>query len=172
MPFDTSGVYYLPSPAYPAIAGTSISPDYYNEILEDIAAALTTLLGPEDLTTLNTAIAAKAALAGASFTGFALTTPVSVAFSATPTFDAALSNIFYFGGLTANVTDVTVSNPKDGQTLNIRFPQTTGGHTITLGSEFKVSGVYGTAAGATTWLNVTYVATAARWEGAWMQVPA
>lgn len=169
MPFDASGVYYLPSPAYPAIAGTTISPSYYNEILEDIAASLTTLTHPTELTPL---LAAKAALAGASFTGFARTTPVSVAFAAAPTFDAALSNVFYLGGLTANVTGITVANPKDGQTLSIRFTQTGGGATITLGPAFKISGLYSTAAGTVSWLNIIYVETATRWEGSWMQVPA
>jgi hypothetical protein len=111
-------------------------------------------------------------VAGAhSFTGRANTVPVSVAFSATPTFNSAQSNTIYFGTLTANVTSMTISNPVDGAQLQIRFVQDgTGGRTVTLPSNVQVSGSLNTAANAVTWLVLTYVASASRWEGTWTRV--
>jgi hypothetical protein len=111
-------------------------------------------------------------VAGAhSFTGRANTVPVSVAFSATPTFNSAQSNIILFGTMTANVTSMTISNPVDGAQLQIRFVQDgTGGRTVTLPSNVQVSGSLNTAANAVTWLVLTYVSSASRWEGTWTKV--
>jgi hypothetical protein len=105
------------------------------------------------------------------FTGRANTVPVSVAFSATPTFNSAQSNTIYFGTMTANVTSMTISNPVDGAQLQIRFVQDgTGGRTVTLPSNVQVSGSLNTAANAVTWLVITYVSSASRWEGTWTRV--
>lgn len=40
MPFDGNGTYTLPSPEYPAVSGTAISSSDYNDILADLATAL------------------------------------------------------------------------------------------------------------------------------------
>jgi hypothetical protein len=109
---------------------------------------------------------------GASlFYGGANTAPVSVAFSATPTFNAQQSNVFYFGTLTGNVTSMTISNPSDGQTIQIRFVQdATGSRTVALPSGAVVSGSINSAANSVTWLVMTYVSSAARWEGTWTRI--
>ena len=110
---------------------------------------------------------------GGPINGRAYTPPSILAFSATPTFDAALSNVFYLGALTGNVTAVVISNPVDGQTINIRFVQdATGGRTIVLPASVKASGEPILPASRASWLVLTYVLSAARWEGAWSQVPA
>jgi hypothetical protein len=106
-----------------------------------------------------------------SFTGRANTVPVSVAFSATPTFNSSLSNIILFGTMTANVTSMTITNAVDGAQLQIRFVQDgTGGRTVTLPSNVQVSGSLNTAANAVTWLVLTYVSSASRWEGTWTRI--
>jgi hypothetical protein len=111
-------------------------------------------------------------VAGAhSFTGRANTVPVSVSFSSTPTFDSSLSNTILFGTMTANVTSMTINNPVDGAQLQIRFVQdATGGRTVTLPSNVQVSGSLNTAANAVTWLVLTYVSSASRWEGTWTRI--
>ncbi len=99
------------------------------------------------------------------------TRPASIAFSTAPTFSAMDSNVFYFGTLTANVTSMTISNASDGQTIQIRFVQdATGGRTVALPSGAQVSGSINTAANSVTWLVMTYVASASRWEGTWTRV--
>jgi hypothetical protein len=40
MSFNGTGSYVLPTPAYPAVSGEIIYADRYNEVLEDLAAAL------------------------------------------------------------------------------------------------------------------------------------
>jgi hypothetical protein len=103
----------------------------------------------------------------------ASTTPVSVAFSATPTFNAGSSNVFYFGTMTANVTTMLIANQSDGQTIMIRVVQdATGARTVALPTGAKVSGFMGVAANSVTWLIMTYVQSAARWEGTWSVIPA
>lgn len=112
------------------------------------------------------------ATGGLTVNGGAVTTPQTVAFSATPTFDASKSNVHYLGAMTANVTSVTISNPSDGQTLNIRFVQdATGSRTVTLPSSIHATGNPQSAANAVSWLIITYVASVTRWEGAWAAVP-
>jgi len=105
--------------------------------------------------------------------GSARTEPESVAFSATPTFNAATSNLIVFGNLTANVTSITMSNPVEGQFISIRFRQdATGGRTVALPSGAKVSGSVAATANLTSYLNLTYNATDSRWEGNWTNIPA
>lgn len=104
----------------------------------------------------------------------AYTSSASVSFSATPTFDASASNFQIFGALTANVTSVTLSNAQEGQFLTIRFTQDgTGGRTITTGNMGatnapSIQGAPSTTANKSSYLNLTYNATAARWEGSWL----
>ena len=78
-------------------------------------------------------------LGAATFTGGAQTTPEAVTFSATAmTVDCAQSNVFTTT-LTANVTTApTISNPRNGQTINWLLTQdSTGGRTITWPTSFK-----------------------------------
>jgi hypothetical protein len=119
----------------------------------------------------NVTINAPASGTALTVNGRAFATPVSVSFSATPTFDSSQSNTIYFGTMTANVTSMTISNPVDGAQLQIRFVQdATGGRTVTLPSNVQVSGSLNTAANAVTWLVLTYVSSASRWEGTWTKV--
>jgi hypothetical protein len=119
----------------------------------------------------NVTIAAPVSGTALAANGRALTTPVNVAFSATPTFDSSQSNTIYFGTMTANVTSMTITNAVDGAQLQIRFVQdATGGRTVTLPSNVQVSGSLNTAANAVTWLVLTYVSSASRWEGTWTRV--
>lgn len=118
------------------------------------------------------ALVERGSWAGGAVAAAAYTTPVSVAFSATPTFDASKSNVFYLGSMTANVTAITISNPSDGQTINIRCPQdSTGGRTVTPGSSVRIAGTQGTAANGVAWMCLTYVLSATKWEGSWMTLP-
>lgn len=104
----------------------------------------------------------------------AYTVSTSVLFSATPSFDANASNFHILGALTANVTSVTITNAQEGQFLTIRFTQDgTGGRTITTGNMGatnapSISGSPTTTANKASYLNLTYNATAARWEGSWL----
>lgn len=115
---------------------------------------------------------------GGAVAGRAYTTPVDVAFSATPTFNTSLSNVFHLGALTGNVTSMTISNAAAGQAMNIRFVQDgTGGRTVTLPASVKAVGSVNAAANGVSWLNLIYVGTANgvavnRWEGTWSGVPA
>lgn len=97
----------------------------------------------------------------------------SQAFTATPTFDASLSNVFEFSGtLTANVTAVTLTNPLGGQTIQIRVKQdATGGRTFATPSGAKIAGSIATTASVASILTLTYSAMDSRWEGAWVQLP-
>jgi hypothetical protein len=110
---------------------------------------------------------------GPSYGTAVRTIPTNLVFSATPAFDPTASNVIYFGALTANVTAVSVPSGLDGQTINIRFTQdATGGRTVVLGTGFKVTGSVQLTANLTTWLVVTWVASATRWEGSWSNIPA
>ena len=109
---------------------------------------------------------------GGAVAGRAYTVTVAAAYSATPTFDAAPTNLITFGALTANVTSMAISNPQEGQFLSIRMRQdATGGRTVALPAGAAVSGTINTAANKTSYLNLTYNATDARWEGNWSQIP-
>lgn len=107
----------------------------------------------------------------------ASTTPVDVAFSATPTFNAQLSNVHRMAALTANVTTFTISNPVDGQTIAIRFVQDgTGSRTVTTPATVVATGAMVSTASKASWLTLTYVGTqngvaVNRWEGAWTAIP-
>lgn len=94
------------------------------------------------------------------------------AYSATPTFNCATSNVFEPAALTGNVTSITLSNGVAGQTVQIRFQQdSTGGRTVAVPSGAKVDGSINTAANRVSWLILTYSARGARWEGNWFQIP-
>jgi hypothetical protein len=104
--------------------------------------------------------------------GGAMTSAVTVAYSATPTIDASLSNLFVVGTLTGNITSITMSNAQEGQFLSIRLRQdATGSRTVAVPSGAAVSGSISATANKTSYLNLTYNATDARWEGNWVQIP-
>ena len=104
--------------------------------------------------------------------GGAMTTAATVAFTATPTFDAAASNLLIFGTLTANVTSMTINNAAEGQFLSIRMRQdATGGRTVALPAGAAVGGSINLTAAKTSYLSLTWNATDARWEGNWSQIP-
>lgn len=97
--------------------------------------------------------------------------PKVVPYSAAITLDARDSNTFLVGTLTGNVTNLTVINATEGQFLTIRFTQDgTGGRTVALGSS-AVAGSPALGAGKVSYLNLTFNAAAARFEGAWMAIP-
>lgn len=111
--------------------------------------------------------------AGGIIAGPAWTAPSAVAFSATPTFNPTLSNVFYFGIMTANVTAPVFSAGGDGQTINVRVVQdTTGNRTFALPSNVRAGGVLQSAPNSVSWLSLTYVGGGTnRWEGGWTAVP-
>lgn len=113
--------------------------------------------------------ASKANKAGEQFTGGVATTPSAVTFSATAmALDCALSNVFTTT-LTANVTVApTLSNPRDGQTINWFLTQdATGGRTMTWPTTFKwpggTAGSMSTAANARDLLVATYLSSTDHW---------
>ncbi len=106
--------------------------------------------------------------AGARFT-YAHTSPVIVTFSATAMdIDCSLSNVFRTT-FTANVTTApTLSNLKDGQTINWYITQdATGSRTMTWPTSFKwpggTAGVLTTTANAVDMLVATYIAATGFW---------
>jgi hypothetical protein len=109
---------------------------------------------------------------GGSIANRAYTAPQNPAYAASLTVDAALSNVFLVGTLTGNVTTFTINNPADGQTINLRFVQDgTGGRTIAMPGSAAVAGSPNATANKVSWLTLTYVGGASRWEGAWTLLP-
>lgn len=106
--------------------------------------------------------------------GSAYTPTSSQAFSATPTFDASLSNVFEFSGaMTANVTAVTISNASAGQTISIRVKQDgTGSRTFAAPTGAKILGSVGSTLSTASILTLTYSSMDSRWEGSWTPLPA
>jgi hypothetical protein len=103
----------------------------------------------------------------------AYTTPVAVAFAASLTVDTNAANLITIGTLTGNVTSMTLSNATEGQFISLRFKQdATGSRTVALPAGAKVDGSIAAGANRTSYLNLTWNATDARWEGNWFQVPA
>lgn len=106
---------------------------------------------------------------GGEIAGPVWTKPQIVAFSATPSFDATKSNMFYFATLGA--TPVTASSfvgGTDGQTINVRIVQdATGGRAFPLPASVVAKGALNTAPDAVNWLVLTWNNTAAKWEAVW-----
>jgi hypothetical protein len=101
--------------------------------------------------------------------GGANTPPVAVTFSATAmVVDCNLSNVFTTT-FTANVTTApTMSNPRDGQTINWFITQdATGGRTMIWPTSFKwqagTAGVLSTGVNAVDLLMATYRASTGFW---------
>ena len=136
-------------------------------------AGATVLNGALSGTGLTNYLASPAAVgttapAGGRFT-FAYTAPVAVTFNATTmAIDCALSNVFTTT-FTANVTTApTLSNLKDGQTINWFITQdATGSRTMTWPTSFKwpggTAGVLSTTASAVDLLVATYRSSTGFW---------
>ncbi len=108
----------------------------------------------------------------ATFSSAALTAVQSVAFSATPTFNAEFSNCFELGTLTANVTSSTVSNQTAGQTIQIRVQQdATGGRTFALPASAVATGSINTTANKVSYLTLYRASASGVLEGSWMNLP-
>jgi hypothetical protein len=114
-------------------------------------------------------LASGPTLGAATFTGGAQTTPTAVTFSATAmTVDCALSNVFTTT-FTANVTTApTISNPRDGQTINWFITQDgTGGRTMTWPTSFRwpsgATRTLSTASNAVDLLVATYRSSVGHW---------
>lgn len=136
-------------------------------------AGATVLNGALSGTGLTNYLASPAAVgttapAGGRFT-FAYTAPVAVTFNATTmAIDCALSNVFTTT-FTANVTAApTLSNLKDGQTINWFITQdATGSRTMTWPTSFKwpggTAGVLSTTASSVDLLVATYRSSTGFW---------
>jgi hypothetical protein len=136
----------------------------------DDAAEIRTLLG---LASIFVAKAGDSMTGALSVAASAHTPPVAIAFANPFSIDAALSNVFTVGALTANTVITAITNPHDGQTINVRFVQDgVGSRTVTLASNMKISGAIQAAASSASWLIATYSAISGNWEGAWSSVPA
>lgn len=114
-------------------------------------------------------LATSPTIGAATFTGGAQTTPSAVTFSATAmTVDCSLSNVFTTT-FTANVTTApTISNPRNGQTINWFITQDgTGGRTMTWPSSFRwptgAITTLSTAANSVDLLTATYLSSTGLW---------
>jgi len=92
--------------------------------------------------------------------GAAHTAPVTVAAAATTTLDCALSNVFRVT-MGANVSTLTLNNPRDGQTIIISFTQdATGSRTLAWPATFRwpnnTAATLSTAANRTDLLQATW----------------
>lgn len=104
--------------------------------------------------------------------GKAYTATNTIAFSATPTVDASLSNYHEIGSLTANITSLTITNPTGGQTITIRFKQDgTGSRTVANPTGSKIVGAVTATASTACLLTLTYSTVDTRWEGAYLGLP-
>jgi hypothetical protein len=109
------------------------------------------------------AVAGNLAVAGAAYTA-----KVALTYGATTTLNCQLSNSFRVI-LTGNITTFSVTNPYDGQIINVRFLQdATGSRTIAWPSAFKWAGgtvpVLSTAGSAKDFLSAQYDAADATWN--------
>jgi hypothetical protein len=135
------------------------------------ASATTDTTNASNITSGTLPAARITALNGVQFTGWAATTPYAVAFSATAmTIDCSQSNVFTTT-FTANVTVApTLTNPKDGQTINWFITQDSTGSRLITGfwpASFKwvgaSAGVLSTAANSVDILVATYRASTSSW---------
>ena len=174
MPIPTTFADFSTTPGSNSPAGgDSVFPDL-DDFLRFLAAALASIKAN---TATNGWTTPYLPITGGVFTGgiasYAYTTTSSQAFTATPTFNAALSNVFEFSGaMTANVTAVTITNPNGGQTISIRVKQdATGSRTFATPTGAKILGSVGATASAASILTLTYSVMDSRWEGSWTPLP-
>lgn len=102
-----------------------------------------------------------------TFSAGAATTTSAIAAAATTTINCRNSNVFRIS-MGANITTLTVSNPADGQTINVRFIQdATGSRTVSWPTSFKWPGgasiALSTAANAVDLLVATYFSDTGFW---------
>jgi hypothetical protein len=137
-----------------------------------LAFASTNVAGTITLATAGTTWVTLAANGRLQMDGGAYTTPEQPAHSATPTFDAATSNVFEPAAMTANITSMTISNQVAGQTIMIRFQQdATGGRTVALPAGAVVTGSVNTTANKVSWLTLTRSGRSGVLEGNWFNLP-
>lgn len=106
--------------------------------------------------------------AGGAVSGRLYTEPETVAFSATPVFDATLSNRFHFGMMTTDVTAASFSGGVNGQPISVRVDAGAGGFAFPLPSNVTLlGGVFDNAAGKINTLELTYNDGTSKWEGFW-----
>ena len=114
----------------------------------------------------------RTGLVSLSVSGPAWTPTISVGFSATPTIDASLGNVFEVGVLTGNITTLSITNPHAGQSIMIRYKQDgTGGRTVATPSGAKITGGVTSTANTACLLVLTYSSADTRWEGAYTSLP-
>jgi fibronectin-binding autotransporter adhesin len=141
------------------------------------SAAYSSIIGTQTATSFhigtNSAVRVTIASTGkTTFSGGVLTASSAVAFSATPAFDANLSNYFDLGTLTGNVTGATITNPTAGQTITIRVKQdATGSRTFAVSTASKITGSVQATLSTASLLTLTYNGTDSRWEGSWLGLP-
>ena len=105
-----------------------------------------------------------------TFNGGAGTLTFPLTYAASLTIDCTKSNVFAMTFGAGNVTTLTVSNPVDGQTINVFLTQdATGSRTVTWPASFRfpggaaASGVLSTAANSVDLLVATYRASPGAW---------
>ncbi len=104
---------------------------------------------------------------GGEIVGRAYTKPVSVPFTTVPVIDASKSNVFHLGTMTGSILNMTVQNPVDGQTINIRMIPNANGYSVNLPSTIVATGQFNATAGTVNWLVMTWFAGLGRWEAVW-----
>ncbi len=96
----------------------------------------------------------------------------NVAFSSTITINVRETEYWEVLALTGNVTTFTISNPRAGLRLRVRFKQdATGGRTVATPSGAKITGSIDGTANKVSYLDLTYSQLDTRWEGSWSTVP-
>lgn len=128
-------------------------------------------LQSNNTTRLSISSAGVSTFSGAVVVAASAATPTSAITSSTAfTLNCALSNVFKLS-MTGNVLAAgwTISNPQDGQTINIRITQdATGSRTLGWPTTFKwpggVAGTISTVANAVDLLVITYFADTGFWE--------
>lgn len=140
----------------------------------NVVATELTFVNPPPAGTNNVSVrygAALTAIGAGNYTGYSRTVPITVNYSAAVAINASLSNVFYVTPLTGN-TVLSITNPNDAQTINIRFKQdVTGARGVTMPANVFINGAINPATESVTWLILTYVALDSRWEGAWSVSP-
>jgi hypothetical protein len=129
-----------------------------------LAATNTTTLTASGMATLSAGLNVTGE---AVITGAARTPSTATNATATTTLDCRASNVFRVA-MGTNITTLTLSNPGDGQTVNIRFVQDgTGGRTVTWPASFRWAGAsaptLSTAADRVDLLVASYFADTGTW---------
>ena len=127
MSYDGNGQYDLPTPQYPAISGEIIRADYYNDILTDLASALSTVLVRDG----QAAMTGNLPMGSKKITGMAN--------GSDPQDATTVAQVF----TSPDFTDATMI----GTTFTVSATTTTIGGTVTLPSTTSIGDVSGTEIG-------------------------